>query len=102
LLLLLSACQTLGIGSADTFNKKLAGGYQAVTASRDLAATLLTSGKITADDAQNVNNQADNFRAGLDVARSVHATNPTAGADKLASILTGLNALSAYLATREK
>jgi len=100
--LALSACASLGLQSPDTFNQKLAGGYTTVTAARDTAATLLQSGKIKADDAQQVQNQADNLRSGLDVARSIHTSNPTAGDDKLASILTGLNALSAYLAARGK
>ncbi len=101
-LLLLSACASLGLQTPKTFNERLAAGYVSVTAARDTAATLLTAGKITAGDAQNVQQQADNARSGLDIARSVHETNPAAGDDKLTAILAGLNALSAYLIARQK
>jgi hypothetical protein len=101
LLLLLSACAQLGLQSPQNFSDRLAAGYVTVTAARDTTATLLSSGKITAADAQNVQQQADNARSGLDIARQVHETNPAAGDDKLAAILTGLNALSRYLNSRK-
>lgn len=102
LLLLLSACAQLGLQSPKSFNDKLATGYVTITAARDSTATLLTSGKITAADAQQIQTQCDNARSGLDIARSVHATSPEAGDEKLTAILAGLNALSQYLATRTK
>lgn len=102
LLLLLSACQTLGVPQADTFNKKLAAGYTTVTGIRNTADALLSAQKITPDDAQNVNDQADNARTGLDLARQMHATNPAAGDARLDAVVTGLAALNAYLATKGK
>src|SRR5690242_15580566 len=54
LLVMLSACQALGVATPQTFNEKLAAGYSTITAARDTAATLLTSGKLSVSDAQNV------------------------------------------------
>lgn len=102
LLLILTACAALGVPKAETFHQKLAGGYTTVAAARDTTATLLSAGRITAADAQNIQNQCDNLRSGLDVARSLHASDPAIGDDKLAAIITGLNTLSAYLASRSK
>jgi hypothetical protein len=100
--MILASCATLGLPQADTFNKRLAAGYTTVTGVRNTADTLLTSNKITADDAQNVQAQADNGRTGLDLARQIHATNPPAGDAKLDAVVTGLSALEAYLRTRGK
>jgi len=102
LLVALSACATLGVPPADTFNKKLAAGYTMTTGARDATATLLSSGKLSASDAQNVQDQLNNARTGLDVARQVYATNPTAGDAKLDAVVTGLTALQAYLQSRTK
>lgn len=92
---LLASCASLG------FNERMAYGYSAVTAARDTAGELLDAGTISADDAANVQAQADNLRAGLDIARSVYAADPTAGSDKLTAALAGLDALSVYLRSRE-
>ncbi len=96
----LVACAQVGLPNADTFNQKLAVAYSAVTQVRTTATTLLQAKKISADDAQNVNNQADHARAGLDIARAVSKTDLTAADAKLTAVHTVLTALSAYLATK--
>lgn len=100
LLMMLTACATLGLEQPKTFNERLAAAYTTVTAARDSAGTLLSSGKITAADAQQVQNQCDNVRSGLDIARDIHAKDPPAGDAKLTAVLAGLTALQAYLQTR--
>lgn len=100
LLVFLAACQPLGIPKPETFNERLAFGYSTVTTARQTALTLLQSGKISADDAQQVQGQADNARTGLDIARSLSATEPQAADTKLTAILTALTALDAYLKSR--
>jgi hypothetical protein len=97
-LCLLTACKTLDIPTPTTFNERLAGAYTTVTGIRETASTLLLANKLTAEDAQNVQQQCDTLRAALDVARQVHAADPQAGGDKLTATLVALNALSAYLA----
>lgn len=100
ILWMLTACSALGVATPQTFNQKLAAGYVTVTGVRNTTATLLTANKITAADAGNVQQQADNARTGLDLARQIHATNPPAGDAKLDAVVTGLSALEAYLRTR--
>jgi hypothetical protein len=102
LLLVLSSCSLLGVATPQTFNERLGAGYSTVTASRDATATLLSSGKLSASDAQNVQDQLNTARTGLDLARQVHATNPPAGDAKLDAVVTGLTALQAYLQSRTK
>lgn len=102
LLVSLSACSVLGIATPQTFNERLAAGYTTVTGVRQSAGTLLTADKITADDAQNVQKQADTARTGLDLAAQIHVTDPNAGSDKLDSVVVGLTALQAYLQSKGK
>lgn len=102
LLVVLTACATLGVSAPKTFNEKLAAAYTTVTAARDTTATLLTSGKLSAADAQNVQQQLDTARTGLDLARQLHATNPPAGDARLDAIVAGLTALQAYLQSHTK
>ena len=94
-------CSALGLPSPNTFNEKVAVGYSTVTALRTTAVTLLDDKKISAVDGQNVLQQTDNARAGLDIAREIHATQPDAANSKLTSVLTGLRALDAYLRSRK-
>lgn len=99
-LLLLAAligCASLGLPSPESFNERLATGYSTVTETRTTATTLLTAGKITADDAQNIQAQADNARAGLDIARSLSKTDIASANTRLTAITTALTALQAYL-----
>ena len=100
LLVMLTACATLGVSAPQTFNERLAAGYSTVTAARVTTATLLTSGKLSKDDAQNVQSQLGNARTGLDLARQIHATDPAAGDAKIDAVVTALTALQAYLNTK--
>jgi uncharacterized lipoprotein YmbA len=99
-LLLITACASLGVPSPTTFNEKEAAAISTVTAIRGTALSLLQSGKITAEDAQNIQGQADNAREAIVVADQIHAANPEAGGDRLTAIVAGLTAIQAYLATR--
>lgn len=100
LLCALTACSLLGVATPQTFNERLGAGYTTLTGARDATATLLSSGKLSASDAQNVQDQLNTARTGLDLARQVHATNPPAGDAKLDAVVTGLTALQAYLRSR--
>lgn len=100
MLAMLSACASLGLPTAQTFNEKLAVAYGSVTQVRETAAQLLVAKKITVEDAVNVQVAADTARQGLDVARAQHATDPTGTMSKLDAIRTALTALAGYLATR--
>lgn len=93
----LVACQSLGIPTADTFNKKLLTGYSTVEIIGNTTNTLAQAGKISKQDATNVLEQASTAKVSLDVARSVHAENPDLGNQKLVASLTILKALQAYV-----
>jgi hypothetical protein len=102
ILLLVVGCAALGIAAPQTFNEKLAVGYASVTSVRQAATTLVGSGKLTPDDAQNVQTQADTARAALDIARQTQTSDPSGAATKLDSTITVLTALQTYLATKGK
>ena len=99
-LTLIVACSTLGIPTAQTFNEKISAAYIADTAVLTSTDGLLTAGKLTPADAKNIEAQADNVKAGLDIARTINASDATAGANKLTSVITALQALQTYLATK--
>ena len=101
LLVMLTACQTIGVPTPQSFSERLAAGYVSVTAVRQSATTLIVAGKISAGDAENIQAQADNARTGLDVARTLRGTDVTAADAKLQAALTILTALDAYVRSRQ-
>ncbi len=100
LLAFLVGCASLGLPTPETFKERLAAGYVTVTEVRNTTTALLQSGKINAEDAQNIQNQCDNLRAGLDISRSISGTDLTAANNRLTAVITALTALQAYTATR--
>lgn len=95
--LLISGCTTLGIPSADTFNKKWLAAQQTDTTVLQTDMALLQAGTISKEDAANIEAQADNVKAGLDIARNLYATDQTEGSTKLDSVVLALQALQTYL-----
>ena len=100
-LYLMLGCAALGLPSADTFNEKLVVAVSLVTAVRTTATTLLTEGKITANDTDNALKATDAARAGIEVARTLSKTDMTAADSKLTAVRTTLVALQSYLATKK-
>ncbi len=76
--------------------------YEIVAEVRHVAETLLKADKLTVDDAENVQKQADNARAALDIARALMVSNPAAADAKLQATMSILNTLRGYLAAKEK
>lgn len=101
-LVALVACQTLGVPNPKTFNERLAAGYTTVTTVRNVATDLLDTRVISVKDAQNVQNQANYAREGLDLAREIHTATPAAAEDKLKTTQAVLRVLQDYLATKRK
>jgi len=99
--LVLVACNTLGIPSADSFKERLAVGYATVTTVRQTTTTLLQAKKISAEDGQNILEQTNTARAGLDIARKLSLVDFTAANGKLTAISTVLTGLQTYLATKQ-
>lgn len=100
LVVILPACTTLGVPQPQTFNERLAAGYSTVSGVRNAATSLLQAGSISADDAENIQVQADNARAGLDIARVVSNTDMQAADAKLQATLLVLEALDQYLRSK--
>src|SRR5688572_23337455 len=84
-LVALSACAVLGVPTPETFNQRAAFALTQVTAVRESATQLVTSGAISADDAQNIQDQANSARAGIDLAIVFKATDPENAENRLAA-----------------
>lgn len=100
-LALLTACSVFGLPQAKSFSDRLAVGYNTVIAVRETNTALVSSSLISADDAQNVQDQADTARAGLDIASSLRDVDQTAADARLRASLQILSALEAYLRSRQ-
>lgn len=95
---LLYGCAQLGVPTPGTLNQKIAVALSANTAVRQTATTLLQAKKLDAADGQNILTATDNARAGIDVARKL---GPVDAGNRLTAIQATLQALSAYLATKQ-
>lgn len=93
---LLAACANLS-GLMQGFNARLAGGYSTLAFARDSAGALLDAEVIEADEAENVQRQADHLRAALDLTREIHTRDPDTANAKLDATLAALNGLRDYL-----
>lgn len=69
LFLLLSACASVGLEQARSFDQNVAYGYSTLASVRTSAANALNSGLIKVEDAKQVQALADQARTGLDAAR---------------------------------
>ena len=97
ILLALSGCALLGVPTPESFNERAAFALSQVTAVRESATALVSSGAITSADARNLQAQADNARAGIDLAISFHGMDPGQAENRLAAAQVILDALKAYL-----
>lgn len=96
-----AGCAQLGLPKPETFNQKLLVGVSTVTEVRKTSTALLEAKKINSADHENIEQQADNARAGLEIARTLAKSNPNAADAKLTAVRTALTALQTYLATRK-
>lgn len=97
LLLILQGCAILGVPAPQTMNERLSAAYISVTTVRQETLSLLQAGKITATDAKNIETEADNARAGIDIAKQLDLTNPAQASDRLTAAISVLQALETYL-----
>ena len=102
LCVILAACQTLSVPAPTTFNQKALAAYNALDAATQTTLTLAQSGKLSRDDAQQAHDQIAQVKNGVDIAVQVHVNDPQAGEDRLATAITALTALQAYLAGRQQ
>lgn len=99
--LLLSGCAQLGVPPANTFGERLAAGYALNAQIRSTATELLHEKKLSSSDGQNVLEQTNNARTGLDIAREISRVNVESADKKLTAVRTVMTALQAYLTLRK-
>lgn len=100
---LISACASTGSVMPQTTRERIAVAQASVTEIRRQTTVLLKAGTIKVDDAENIQNMANNARTAIDIARSVLDADPgaTVSADaKLQTATTLLSALQSYLLTK--
>lgn len=97
----LVACTSLGAPAPQTLNERIAVTVTAVTAVRQSATSLLVAKKLSVQDAENIQQQADNVVAGAQIARTIAGVDPAAADAKLQQTRAVLLALQAYLASKE-
>ena len=100
LVAMFTACATLGMPTPKSFNERAASGYTTVTTVAQTTTSLLRAKVISVADAENVEKQATTAKEGLDIARSLHGSVPTAADQRLEASLVILQALQKYLAER--
>ena len=100
-LLLLTACASLGLETLQTPQDKYAAGIQTATTVNQLLAKKLREGSISPEDAEQTQAVNRAFVAGLNVGRGLLKTDPAAGVAKIDAIRAGLNATKVYLEGRE-
>lgn len=94
---LLAGCAAFGVPKLESFGERLAGGYVTVTGARTLTTALLNGQVIGSKDAQNVQDQANSAREGLDVAGTLTGLDAE---NKLSSALAIANAALDYLCAK--
>ncbi len=92
-LLLLTACAALGVPKADTFNKQVVVANGLVESAAETAATLYSTGKISTEEKDEVHRQGVEARAGIELVRKLHATDPLAAENRINTIIVALTAL---------
>lgn len=82
------------------FEEKVAAAYTTVTTVRSLALSASQAEKISVEELKTVQEQANHFRAAINVTRQIKATNPDTAEKQLEAVITALAALQLYLETK--
>lgn len=97
----LHGCSAIGVQPADTFGKQLIVANGLVESVAVTAETLYSAGKIGNDDAREIYRRAVEARSGIELARVVHATDPTQASNRLSAIILSLQAIDAVLRAKQ-
>lgn len=100
LLVILPACSSLGLSTAQSFDEQLAYAYGTHTAVEQAAASAVNAHSITAAEGQAVLSLGDQARALLDSAKAVETTNATGATKDLVLATAVLQQLQQYLQER--
>lgn len=102
LLLILTACASLGLAPASTFEERLAYAVSQNAAVRQAAAVSLENGEISLEDAQYVLKLTDESRKLLDAARLASGVGDVSTAEgRLSVAVSVLTNLQAYLRSKK-
>lgn len=99
-MLVFTACEQFGITKSSTVNEKILTGVNLITEIRNNADIALAAKQISAEDAQNVQNQANLAREGLVVARAYSKDDVSAANAKIDAQRVILNELKRYLLSK--
>jgi len=102
LLVLLSACSSLGLQPAETLDQRIAYAYGVQAAVNDATTAALTAGSITKADAQSVLKTSLEARVLLDAARVANgAGDPTTAQGRLTLAVNLLTQLQTFLRSHQ-
>lgn len=101
LLLILTACASLGVPAPQTFNQRAAAAVTAVNTASQTTLTLLQARKITPDQSDRYIDRTEEAQKSINLARALHATDPSAAEDRLALVIAALQILTAELEQRK-
>jgi len=96
--LMLAACQSLGVPQADTFNKRAVAAYSSVSAASQTVTTLYVSQKITQEKALESLDEVEQVKKAVDAAVQLYSTDRTGAETRLDDALLILKALQAAIA----
>ena len=99
--LLLVGCAALGVPTADPLSQRIAVTVVTVTEVRNQTLFLAQAGKLTKEDAENIQRQADTVIAAAAVARTLAPVDAAAADAKLQQTRAVLLALQQYLLAKE-
>lgn len=100
--LMVAACSVVGVPAPKSFNDRVAAAVSSITTVRQTTIVLLERDKITAKDAQNIQNTANQARDGLEVARELYRIQPRSGEERLEATIRILESLQRYVDKRAK
>lgn len=98
---LLAGCAALGVAPANTFNKRAVVANATIESTAVTVQTLYEAGKLDKTDANAAIQQLLDAARGIDLAREIYEVDPTQASDRLSAIVVTLQALDAYLRTKQ-
>lgn len=101
-MVMMTACASLGLAPADTFSKKLAYQYGNLQGVYETVANGVTAGVISKEDGKAVIGIADNAKFLLDSSRIVYTQTGVGDEAKLRFAIAALTAAQTYINTHRK
>jgi hypothetical protein len=98
----LTGCPGMATQVPQTFNERVVAGYSTVELAVSVVDTLFEANILAVPDARNAVTSIQGFKDAIDVAVGINATGDVTSAEgRLQAAITGLNALHAYLRSKQ-